>query len=228
MAAESSPAFSFYVRDWIADVNVRAMTNEARGVYIDLLALCWQEGTLPRDPAQLKKIARLTAAEFRRIWPQLEPCFTLTPDGYQQKRLELERGKQRAHKAAVSQRGTAGANARWRKSPAPADADASDPQCSSNARAMLPIGFASSSSSSIKDQEQRASARTLDPPRSRAARKVLARLVYELPDLEASEADKKAELKILAVRYGLSYDAGSITGALDANEAAGRRRRARC
>jgi uncharacterized protein YdaU (DUF1376 family) len=224
MAAESSPAFSFYVRDWIADVNVRAMSNEARGVYIDLLALCWQEGTLPRDPAQLKRIARLTAAEFRRIWPQLEPCFTLTPDGYRQKRLELERVKQRAHKAAVSQRGTAGAAARWRKSPAPADADASDPQCSSNARAMLPIGFASSSASSIKDQGQRARARTLDPPNP----KVLARLVYELPDLEAAEADKKAELKILAVRYGLSYDAGSITGALDANEAAGRRRRARC
>ena len=53
MAAEPSPAFLFYVKDWLGDAKVRAMSNEARGVYIDLLCYCWQDGALPADPVQI-------------------------------------------------------------------------------------------------------------------------------------------------------------------------------
>lgn len=62
-----------------------------------------------------------------------------------------------------------------------------------------------------KDKEQRASARDLDPVNPR----VLSRLAFELPDALEDEADKKDELKTLAARYRLRYDAGSITQALD-------------
>jgi hypothetical protein len=68
-------------------------------------------------------------------------------------------------------------------------------------------------------KEQRASARDPDPPNPR----VLGRLVYELPDDLEDETDKKEELKTLAVRYGLNYDAGSIAHALDAAAHARRR-----
>jgi len=49
--------------------------------------------------------------------------------------------------------------------------------------------------------------------------RVLTRLAYELPpallEADADEADKKAALKDLAVRYGCTFDATTITGALD-------------
>jgi len=210
MASETSPAFSFYVRDWLADAKVRAMTNDARGVYIDLLAYCWVEGALPVDAAQLARIARLTPSEFRRIWPQLVPCFVKSDRGWIQKRLERERSKQREHRAKQSENGAKGAEARWRRH----DSANGEPM----ADGMAKNGFSSSSSSSLKDLEQRADARDPDPPNQA----VLNRLAYEVPSDLVDEADRADELKNLSVRYGLAYDGASCGAALDAS---GRRRR---
>jgi uncharacterized protein YdaU (DUF1376 family) len=201
MASEQSPAFSFYVRDWLADAKVRAMTNDARGVYIDLLAYCWQEGALPTDLAAIARIARLTPGAFRRIWSQLEPCFRKTPDGFRQKRLDRERTIQQRRRDAAAENGRKGAEARWQ-----GHTSAND-----EATADHGVASASASASAIEDQEQRADARDPDPPNPR----VLARLAYDLPDSLADEADKADELKRLAVRYRLTFDGASIGAALD-------------
>lgn len=36
-----SPAFQFYVKDWLADPKVRCLTFAQKGAYIDLLASMW-------------------------------------------------------------------------------------------------------------------------------------------------------------------------------------------
>jgi hypothetical protein len=61
-------------------------------------------------------------------------------------------------------------------------------------------------------ERQRAGARDPDPVNPR----VLTRLAYDLPDDLDDEADKKDELKTLATRYRLEYDATAIATALDA------------
>jgi uncharacterized protein YdaU (DUF1376 family) len=199
MAAETSPAFLFYVRDWLGDAKVRAMSHEARGVYIDLLAFCWQDGAIPIDEAQIRRIARLTPAKFRRIWPQLEPCFTKTGSGFRQKRLEMERDLQQKRRAVASENGAKGAEARWQG------------HNSANSKPIAKNAFAFAMALAREEKEQRADARDPDPPNPR----VLTRLAYDVPD-GLPEADRKDELKDQAVRYGLAYDGGSISAALDA------------
>jgi uncharacterized protein YdaU (DUF1376 family) len=201
MAAEPSPAFSFYVRDWLGDAKVRAMTYEARGVYIDLLAYCWAEGALPADAAAIARIVRLTPGRFRRIWAQLEPCFTKTGSGFRQKRLEREREIQQKRRDALAENGRKGADQRWQG------------HQSANGKPMAKNSLASASASACtEDQEQRATARVPDPPN----RRVLTRLAHDLPADLVDEADKADELKRQAARYRLAYDGASVASALDA------------
>jgi uncharacterized protein YdaU (DUF1376 family) len=66
----SSPAFQFYVRDWI--MSTRTLSAEARGVHIDLLAYSWDYNGIPSDPKALASLVMLTPAKFRRVWAELE------------------------------------------------------------------------------------------------------------------------------------------------------------
>lgn len=115
MPAEASPAFQFYVRDWLGDARVRAMTHEARGVYMDLLCYCWQEITLTNDLPSLARMSGMTIAAFRRVWPQIAPCFTPDGAGFRHRRLDDEREKQAAFSAQQSVRGKKGARVKWQR-----------------------------------------------------------------------------------------------------------------
>jgi uncharacterized protein YdaU (DUF1376 family) len=118
-----SPAFQFYPRDYLADANVRAMTFEERGVYVELLALEWNEGgRLPGDVEKLARVVGVPAERFVPMWmTSLGPCFTLADEGYfYHPRLALEREKQAAHSA----RQKAKAEKRWHPAePTPAAPD---------------------------------------------------------------------------------------------------------
>jgi uncharacterized protein YdaU (DUF1376 family) len=212
MAQEPAPAFLFYVRDWLGDAKVRAMSPEARGVYIDLLAYCWQEGSLPADAAQLARLVGLPAPAFRRIWPQLEPCFVLVDgDRWRQKRLDQERDRQRLRRTLAAHKGAKGAAARWRTA-APAAMPGPCPGHSPGTAQAVPgdrIAFAMAKEE--LREGQRADAPAPDPVNPR----VLQRLTYELPAGLVDEADARDELKTLAARYRLPYDGASISQALD-------------
>ncbi len=94
MAAEKSPAFQFYPKDFLADAHVVAMTLPERGAYITLLCMCWTDGSLPVDMAALARRCHVSTGTFTRLWPALEPCFTLTDGRLVQPRIERERRKQ--------------------------------------------------------------------------------------------------------------------------------------
>jgi len=116
MAKEKAPAFQFYPRDWLSDINVRAMTHEERGMYWDLCAHEWLEGRLPDNPEEIARILDVTPEELAPHWDRIRSCFETTRAGYLvHPRLKRERKKQRERKKKQSDSGLKGANRRWRK-----------------------------------------------------------------------------------------------------------------
>jgi len=108
MAAEKSPAFQFYPKDFMTDSNVVAMTLAERGAYITLLCLCWMDGSVPVDHGALGRLCGVSVAAFGKLWPALAPCFAVVDGRLVQPRIERERQKQveyRAMKASAGRKG---------------------------------------------------------------------------------------------------------------------------
>ena len=112
MSKDKSPAFQFYPKDWLSDARVRAMGREARGVYIDLLALYWNEGGLPSDTEQLARIAGVPHRTFERLWTLIAPCFGITGPALASKRLDREKAKQTEYRNAQALKGQKSAKSR--------------------------------------------------------------------------------------------------------------------
>ena len=122
MATETAPAFLFYVQDFLTDARSAAMSLEARGAYVTLLAHEWIEGGLPADPVALAELLHVTPASWARLWPPLAGCFVQRGDRLVNRRLEAERAAQRdrerrRQEAAAERKAQAraAAAARWRR-----------------------------------------------------------------------------------------------------------------
>jgi uncharacterized protein YdaU (DUF1376 family) len=89
------PYFQFYVKDWLSSSAVRMMSLAAKGLYIDLLALQWNEGDLPADLTKLAKLAKVNLKVFRRLWPEIETCFP-SQDGLTRSNLRMKEDRQNA------------------------------------------------------------------------------------------------------------------------------------
>ncbi len=134
MARESAPAFQFYPKDFLTDSHVFSMTLPERGAYITLLCLCWMEQSLPVETDALARLCRVSAMTFARLWPALEPCFTVVDGRLVQPRMERERRKQetwRAMKVEAGQKGGKAKAAAKQKASRPL-AEASPPSSSSS------------------------------------------------------------------------------------------------
>jgi uncharacterized protein YdaU (DUF1376 family) len=110
MAAEKTPAFQFYPKDWLTDDKVQAMSLSERGLYITLLCHAWLHGSIPDTESALSRITNVRKDVFRRLWKgQLKSCFISSAVGrLQNPRLEREREKQahfRELRAAAGRRG---------------------------------------------------------------------------------------------------------------------------
>lgn len=106
------------------------LTTLEHGAYLLLLMTLWRAGgRLPNDPKKLARFARLSPAQFRRLWPSIEGFFFIDGDQIGQGKcddfLEAVRRK--------SKSGEIGARARWRKNKGKGHANASDPHCERNA-----------------------------------------------------------------------------------------------
>lgn len=109
---EKSPAFQFYPKDWLSDGLVRAMGHEARGVYIDLLSIYWNDGGLPSDPKALAARVALPLRTFQRLWPLIAPCFEIGPNSITSKRLDREKLKQSDYRRLQQAKGLKSAKSR--------------------------------------------------------------------------------------------------------------------
>jgi uncharacterized protein YdaU (DUF1376 family) len=111
MAPEKAPAFQFYPKDYLSDPRVRAMSFEQRGLYWEAISICWLEGTLPSDTAELAAILGCPLKKFESLWPRIALCFQEHGGRLLHKRLDKERKAQ----AESRDRRTEAARKRWDK-----------------------------------------------------------------------------------------------------------------
>lgn len=98
-----APAFQFYVADFIEGTS--NMTNAEVGVYIRLLCAQWTRGGLPNDDKELMRFCG-GAHNVAKILPSVRQKFALSVDGkLRNQRLEIERAKQEAYRAAQAVKG---------------------------------------------------------------------------------------------------------------------------
>lgn len=107
-----SPAFQFYARDFLADINVQLMTMEERGIYITLLAYAWIEKGIPSDTSKLKRLCG-NPNNFDEIIENVLNCFEEHNGRYYNPRMESIRSEQIDRKQRMSDAGKKGAEKRW-------------------------------------------------------------------------------------------------------------------
>jgi len=119
VAKEKPPAFQFYPKDWLSDSNVIAMSRETEGDYIRLLATCWLEGSIPREPRALIKLLKLpTDIDEPYDLDFVEKCFQVDPKDETKlihKRLKKELKKQKNWRKKSSDGGKKSAKLRKEK-----------------------------------------------------------------------------------------------------------------
>jgi uncharacterized protein YdaU (DUF1376 family) len=116
--SQKPPSFQFFVKDFLAHA-AREMTLEAMGAYIILLAFAWDStpiATVPKEEAKLRRIVGASDEEWARIAPQVMPKFLPYPDTddlIYNKRLFMQFMDWKEFTDKSSERGKAGAEARW-------------------------------------------------------------------------------------------------------------------
>jgi len=112
----TSPAFSFYAKDWLAATMTWPL--EARGAYMTLLAYQWDAGHIPAGHDQLARLLGVSLSKARKIWTVIAPKFHYDLElGWQNLRLEDERRKQQEYRADKAGAGKRGAANRWHTHP---------------------------------------------------------------------------------------------------------------
>jgi len=81
-----SPAFQFYPKDFLSDINVVSMNMEERGIYITLLSICWIEDGIPIDSPLV--------SNWLKTGSPLKECFYEKDGKLRNRRLDKERKKQ--------------------------------------------------------------------------------------------------------------------------------------
>jgi uncharacterized protein YdaU (DUF1376 family) len=145
-----SPAFQFYVQDYLASSRVAEMTLEEEGVYIRLLCYCWSVGSIPADPERCAKLAGKgcsieTATNVQR-------SFNEHPTDAQRlvhDRLELERERQQTRREQASEAGKKSAARRAKTPKTPAKTRDLNDRSTDVQRKVNTSSSSSSSSSSV-------------------------------------------------------------------------------
>lgn len=103
MAREGKPpAFQFYAADWLADLDVRAMSLAERGLYVDLLAFCWREGSVPDDMEKCGRLVGSTPREIRALWPAVRARFSDLDGRLLSERMEMQRLEMSGYRSGAS------------------------------------------------------------------------------------------------------------------------------
>ncbi len=75
-------SYPWYVQDWHNSMSRMTMDLETRAFYRELLDYCVTEGPFPEDPKILAAIALCSEDQAARLWPKVQPKFTLGPKGW--------------------------------------------------------------------------------------------------------------------------------------------------
>lgn len=121
--------FPFYPSKWLSPGDVRTMTAEERGVYMDLLSYSWERGGIPpaelEEPTMLARTSGVSVRKFRAIWDRIQHKFSTDSRGFRvNDRLEEVRERVRSTARMQSERASKG----WEKRK-----KSSDEECRVNA-----------------------------------------------------------------------------------------------
>jgi uncharacterized protein YdaU (DUF1376 family) len=169
------------------------LTTKQHGAYLLLLFAYWRNrGPLEDDDEDLASTVKATLKEWRtELRPKLERFFDVDGGLWSHGRADKELAKAGQHKQAVSNRGKAGAAARWGKA---RSAYAQPKHATSNAQAQ-PELCPTPSPSSIPSVQKKKSARTHAPPPPPAVEPSALVEVGFTPELAAEFIAHKARLK---------------------------------
>jgi len=118
------PAFLFYAADWLTDT--AELSKEEKGIYIDLLAYQWINGSLPTDATRLARLVGVDEAMLQSAWMIIGDKFAQIDDfhnsnrkRYVNPRLEVEREilreRREARRLAGQKGGEASSKARSKR-----------------------------------------------------------------------------------------------------------------
>jgi len=109
-----SPAFQFYVKDWLASTKVRLMNHAERGAYMDLMCHTWNEEdcSLNNDDEELAILSGLNEKWLGRTAEKIKACFILKGSRLVHERLLAEREKQKMFSEKCKKAGMASGKAR--------------------------------------------------------------------------------------------------------------------
>lgn len=110
-----APAFQFYTRDWLASSKTRRMTLAERGLYVEMLAWQFEDGSLPDDPAQVAAMVGAPLEVVEEAWQKVRALFDVRPEGLVNTRLERARKEWKAFQKERSESGRRGAEKRHGK-----------------------------------------------------------------------------------------------------------------
>lgn len=88
---EPLPYYRWFWRDFRANRKVQRMSWQARGLYRELLDEFWAEGSLPNDLEKLADICGCKLSEMKQLWPEIEPCWELWPEGFRNAKMDEQR-----------------------------------------------------------------------------------------------------------------------------------------
>src|ERR1035441_1909484 len=113
MKVAAPPYMPLYVGDFLGSTAL--WTGIERGIFLQLLALQWSSGPLPRDPKKLAQVTSHDIDAFRLAWKTVAEKFEPSPNGLINKRLEQHRARSLELQAVRSEVGKARADRRWKK-----------------------------------------------------------------------------------------------------------------
>ena len=78
-----SPAYQWYVKEWLSSPTRKMLSKAARSAYRDLLDYCWDgQGKLPSDPETLRNLADCTVKEWQQFGAQILRNFVPHSEGF--------------------------------------------------------------------------------------------------------------------------------------------------
>jgi uncharacterized protein YdaU (DUF1376 family) len=150
MACEKRPSFPFYPKDWLGSASVSAMPLDAQGLYVRLLSFAWLSDGLPAEADALRRLAGVERAAWRKLWPHVEPLWTLAGNRLQNVKLERVREEASAYSEARALAGHKGGISRSKRQ-ANGKQTASTCEATAQANDVAKTKPSSSSSSSITE-----------------------------------------------------------------------------
>lgn len=113
MSAKPDIWMPLYLGAYIADT--LRFTTEQHGAYLLIIMDYWRNGPPPDDNGVLAQITKLSVSRWKAHRPVIAPKFQIANGVWKHKRIEHELNRAREMQTILSDRGKAGAAARWGK-----------------------------------------------------------------------------------------------------------------